>query len=114
MVWRVTSIILPGPMEIFLKAIAIIFTDFWEHSCYKYFITIFYLTYVKLFGCLIIDVEIHWHHRDLIMISPVRKENFGIGGFARYEVSSFTVFHHYSNLNLKLFRRVAKFCLLVR
>ncbi|KAH1248383.1 Nuclear pore complex protein [Glycine max] len=32
------------------------------------------------------DVEIHWHHRDLIMISLIHKEDFGIRGFARYEV----------------------------
>ncbi|XP_061357530.1 nuclear pore complex protein GP210 isoform X2 [Gastrolobium bilobum] len=32
------------------------------------------------------DVEIRWHHRDLIMISPIHKEDFGVGGFARYEV----------------------------
>ncbi|KAI4350639.1 hypothetical protein L6164_005077 [Bauhinia variegata] len=31
-------------------------------------------------------VEIHWHHRDLFMIRLIHKEEFGIGGFARYEV----------------------------
>ncbi|CBI34863.3 unnamed protein product, partial [Vitis vinifera] len=32
------------------------------------------------------DVDIHWHERDSIMISPVHKEDFGIGGLAKYEV----------------------------
>ncbi|XP_029128898.1 nuclear pore complex protein GP210 isoform X2 [Cajanus cajan] len=32
------------------------------------------------------DVEIHWHHRDLIMISLIHKEDIGIRGFAQYEV----------------------------
>ncbi|XP_027357563.1 nuclear pore complex protein GP210 isoform X2 [Abrus precatorius] len=32
------------------------------------------------------DVEIYWHHRDLVMITLIRKEDFGIRGFARYEV----------------------------
>ncbi|KAK0591220.1 hypothetical protein LWI29_037217 [Acer saccharum] len=32
------------------------------------------------------DVEIHWDNQDLIKISPIHKEDFGIGGHARYEV----------------------------
>ncbi|BAU00962.1 hypothetical protein VIGAN_11010600 [Vigna angularis var. angularis] len=32
------------------------------------------------------DVEIHWHHRDLIMISLIHREDIGIRGYARYEV----------------------------
>ncbi|KAL2335736.1 hypothetical protein Fmac_016949 [Flemingia macrophylla] len=32
------------------------------------------------------DVEIRWHHQDLITISLIHKEDFGIRGFARYEV----------------------------
>ncbi|XP_019442522.1 PREDICTED: nuclear pore complex protein GP210 [Lupinus angustifolius] len=32
------------------------------------------------------DVEIHWNRRDLIMISPIHKENSGVGGYAQYEV----------------------------
>ena len=45
---------------------------------------------IGLIRCLflIIDVDIHWHERDSIMISPVHKEDFGIGGLAKYEVST--------------------------
>uniref|UniRef100_A0A5B7BTW7 BIG2 domain-containing protein n=1 Tax=Davidia involucrata TaxID=16924 RepID=A0A5B7BTW7_DAVIN len=32
------------------------------------------------------DVEIHWHDRDKLMISPIHKEDLGIGGRAQYEV----------------------------
>ncbi|KAF7801531.1 nuclear pore complex protein GP210 isoform X1 [Senna tora] len=32
------------------------------------------------------DVEISWGRMDLIMVSPIRKEDFGIGGSAQYEV----------------------------
>ena len=49
----------------------------------KYLIPAFYY---------IVDVEMHWHHRDLITISPIRKEDFGFRGLAQYEVSAFTVF----------------------
>lgn len=40
-----------------------------------------------LFGCLILDVEIHRHNQDQIMISPIYREESGIGGRAQYEVS---------------------------
>ncbi|KAJ8750145.1 hypothetical protein K2173_014060 [Erythroxylum novogranatense] len=32
------------------------------------------------------DVEIYWHDRDHMKISPIHKEDFGIGGRAEYEV----------------------------
>ncbi|XP_054801518.1 nuclear pore complex protein GP210 [Prosopis cineraria] len=32
------------------------------------------------------DVEIQWRHTDLIMINLIRKEDFGIGGSAQYEI----------------------------
>ncbi|MED6133436.1 hypothetical protein PIB30_028200 [Stylosanthes scabra] len=32
------------------------------------------------------DVEIHWHHPDLVMVNPIHKEDFGIRGWAQYEV----------------------------
>ncbi|KAK9272744.1 hypothetical protein L1049_003121 [Liquidambar formosana] len=32
------------------------------------------------------DVKIHWHDRDMIMISLIQREDFGIGGRAQYEV----------------------------
>ncbi|MED6170545.1 hypothetical protein PIB30_032004 [Stylosanthes scabra] len=32
------------------------------------------------------DVEIHWHHRDLVMVNLIHKEDFGIRGWAQYEV----------------------------
>ncbi|KAF7801533.1 nuclear pore complex protein GP210 [Senna tora] len=32
------------------------------------------------------DVEISWGRMDLIIVSPIRKEDFGIGGSAQYEV----------------------------
>ncbi|KAJ4729295.1 nuclear pore complex protein [Melia azedarach] len=31
-------------------------------------------------------VEVHWHNRDMMKVSPVHKEEFGIGGLAQYEV----------------------------
>ena len=40
---------------------------------------------------LIIDVDIHWHERDSMVISPVHEEDFGIGGLAKYEVSRGTM-----------------------
>lgn len=39
---------------------------------------------------LIVDVEINWNERDLL-VSLIQKEDFGIGGRAQYEVS--TVFY---------------------
>ncbi|KAL6506124.1 hypothetical protein OROHE_022653 [Orobanche hederae] len=41
-------------------------------------------TYITIVGNT--DVEIHWNRRDLIMIVPISKDDFGIRGFARYEV----------------------------
>ncbi|XP_058778625.1 nuclear pore complex protein GP210 isoform X1 [Vicia villosa] len=41
-------------------------------------------TYITIVGNT--DVEIHWNHRNLIMILPISKDDFGILGFARYEV----------------------------
>ncbi|XP_027187547.1 nuclear pore complex protein GP210 isoform X1 [Cicer arietinum] len=41
-------------------------------------------TYITIMGNT--DVEVRWNHRDLIMIVPISKEDFGIRGFARYEV----------------------------
>lgn len=32
------------------------------------------------------DVEIYWRDRDLLLITPIHKEGFGIGGRAKYEV----------------------------
>ncbi|KAJ9135376.1 hypothetical protein P3X46_032567 [Hevea brasiliensis] len=32
------------------------------------------------------DVDIQWHNQDFIKISPIHKEDFGIGGCADYEV----------------------------
>ncbi|XP_031406672.1 nuclear pore complex protein GP210 isoform X1 [Punica granatum] len=32
------------------------------------------------------DVEIHWQAREMMKISPTRREDSGIGGFAEYEV----------------------------
>ncbi|EXC20346.1 hypothetical protein L484_020567 [Morus notabilis] len=32
------------------------------------------------------DVEFYWHERDLLIINPIHKEDFGIGGRAQYEV----------------------------
>ncbi|GLU11334.1 hypothetical protein SLE2022_280890 [Rubroshorea leprosula] len=32
------------------------------------------------------DVEIHWHDRNLLMVSLIYKDDFGIGGRAQYEV----------------------------
>ncbi|XP_004304654.1 PREDICTED: nuclear pore membrane glycoprotein 210-like [Fragaria vesca subsp. vesca] len=32
------------------------------------------------------DVEIYWHDRDLLLVTPIHKEGFGIGGRAKYEV----------------------------
>lgn len=32
------------------------------------------------------DVEIRWHDRDSLAISPIHREDFGIGGRAKYEV----------------------------
>lgn len=43
--------------------------------------------YVHLW-LLIAGVEIHWQNQDLLKISPVHKEDIGIGGHAQYEVSS--------------------------
>lgn len=37
---------------------------------------------------LIVAVEVHWHNRDMMKVSPVHKEEFGIGGLAQYEVSA--------------------------
>lgn len=36
---------------------------------------------------LIVDVEIYWNERDLL-VGPIQKEDFGIGGRAQYEVST--------------------------
>ncbi|KAL6532745.1 hypothetical protein OROGR_013705 [Orobanche gracilis] len=41
-------------------------------------------TYITIVGNT--DVEIHWNCRHLIMIVPISKDDFGIRGFARYEV----------------------------
>ncbi|XP_045812556.1 nuclear pore complex protein GP210 isoform X2 [Trifolium pratense] len=41
-------------------------------------------TYITIVGNT--DVEIHWNRRDLIMIVPISKDDFGVRGFARYEV----------------------------
>ncbi|XP_039691001.1 nuclear pore complex protein GP210 isoform X3 [Medicago truncatula] len=41
-------------------------------------------TYITIVGNT--DVEIHWNRRDLIMIAPTSKDDFGVRGFARYEV----------------------------
>lgn len=39
-------------------------------------------------GFLVIaDVEFYWHERDLLIINPIHKEDFGIGSRAQYEVS---------------------------
>ncbi|KAE8021482.1 hypothetical protein FH972_007367 [Carpinus fangiana] len=32
------------------------------------------------------DIEIHWHKHDLMMISPIYREESGIGGRAQYEI----------------------------
>ncbi|XP_059670096.1 nuclear pore complex protein GP210 isoform X2 [Cornus florida] len=32
------------------------------------------------------DVVVHWHGQDQLMISPIHREDFGIGGRAQYEV----------------------------
>lgn len=32
------------------------------------------------------DVEMHWHDKDLLMVSPIYKDNFGVGGRAQFEV----------------------------
>lgn len=34
------------------------------------------------------DIEIHWQFPDLIMITPIRREGFGIGSAAEYEVKA--------------------------
>ncbi|OMO69335.1 Bacterial Ig-like, group 2 [Corchorus olitorius] len=34
------------------------------------------------------DVEIRWRGQDLLMITPIQKEEFGIGGRAQYEVKA--------------------------
>lgn len=36
---------------------------------------------------LIAGVEIFWHEQDLLIISPIHKEDFGSGSRAQYEVS---------------------------
>lgn len=39
------------------------------------------------FFLVIADVEFYWHERNLLIISPIHKEDFGIGSRAQYEVS---------------------------
>ncbi|KAF9590251.1 hypothetical protein IFM89_032029 [Coptis chinensis] len=34
------------------------------------------------------DVEVHWKERDLLMVSPIHRNDFGIGGHAEYEVKA--------------------------
>ncbi|KAF9625307.1 hypothetical protein IFM89_021246 [Coptis chinensis] len=34
------------------------------------------------------DVEVHWKERDLLMVSPIHRKDFGIGGQAEYEVKA--------------------------
>lgn len=60
---------------------------------------------------IIVDVEIRWRHMDLIMISPIHKEDFGIGGSAQYEVSAFNVIHHRLNMNLNYFGTLCRISL---
>lgn len=43
----------------------------------------------------VIDVELHWHERDLVIVGPISKEESGVGGRAEYEVS-FALFNIYS------------------
>ena len=41
----------------------------------------------NIIACLVIaGVEFYWHERNLLSISPIRKEDFGIGSRAQYEV----------------------------
>lgn len=42
----------------------------------------------------IIDVELHWHERDLVIVGPISKEESRVGGRAEYEVS-FSLFSIY-------------------
>lgn len=44
---------------------------------------------------LIVDVEIRWHDRDSLAISPIHREDFGIGGRAKYEVSVACLLSHF-------------------
>lgn len=37
---------------------------------------------------LIVDVEIYWHERESLIITRIHTEGFGIGGRAKYEVST--------------------------
>ncbi|XP_007031576.2 PREDICTED: nuclear pore complex protein GP210 [Theobroma cacao] len=34
------------------------------------------------------DVDIRWHNQDLLMITPIQKEEFGVGGCVHYEVKA--------------------------
>lgn len=50
------------------------------------------LASVHVSGFLIIaDVEFYWNERDLLIISPIYKEDFGIGGRAQYEVKYYVL-----------------------
>lgn len=35
-----------------------------------------------------LDVEVHWHNQDQLVINLIHREDFGIGGRAQYEVNS--------------------------
>lgn len=60
--------------------------------------------YLKLNGAndicfsTIIDVELHWHERDLVIVGPISKEESGIAGRTEYEVS-LAVYNIYSQSN---------------
>lgn len=39
-----------------------------------------------------LDVEIHWHAKGFLLVIPLRKDDFGIGGSAEYEVNTVSKF----------------------
>lgn len=57
--------------------------------------TMHYLSLIKVLDSdvisyffLIVDVEIYWHERESLLFTPIHTEGFGIGGRAKYEVST--------------------------